>query len=106
MERLRRARELIDTKAKGGPVLSGTQIETHRLAALLDGGATIEMVLEDYPSLKRAQVEAARDWAAAHPRPGRKFPSVSINRAFDNAGLDDLADILDAMVAKRRRAAR
>lgn len=106
LARLRMVQQMIDENAENGPAIRGTRIEAHRIAALLDGGATLEMVLEDYPSLKRSQVEAARDYATAHPKAGRPYPTRSFKRAFDGAGLDDLADVLDDAVAKRRRAAR
>ena len=103
LQRLGAIQMLIDDKAENGPLIRGTRIEAYRIAALLEGGATVERVLKDYPSLTRPQVEAARDFAVAHPKPGRPFPSRSVKQAFEEARLDDLADILDARDTARRK---
>jgi uncharacterized protein (DUF433 family) len=95
LERLRQLHELVERR-KGTAVIKGTTIEAHRIAALLAAGVTAERVLADHPSLDRAQVTAAADYAAAHPKAGRPFPARSVKQAFDDAGLDSLADILDA----------
>ncbi|YCI06218.1 DUF433 domain-containing protein (plasmid) [Ensifer sp. D2-11] len=74
------------------PVIRGTHIEAHRIAALLDAGSTIEEVLRDYPSLKEQQVVAARVYAEAHPKAGRPYPKQTAKaamRAADLSALDD-----------------
>ncbi len=74
------------------PVIRGTHIEAHRIAALLDAGATVEDVLRDYPSLKEQQVVAARVYAEAHPKAGRPYPKQTAKaamRAADLSALDD-----------------
>lgn len=72
------------------PLLKGTSIEIYRIVALLDGGASIEQVLEDYPSLSRKQVEVARAYADTQPRTGGPYPRVSSKRALRGAGLQAL----------------
>ena len=78
--------------ADGEPVLKGTEIEVHRIAALLDGGASIEQVMEDYPSLSRETVETAKAYADAYPKAGRPYPRTSVKRALQRAGLEALDD--------------
>ncbi|MDQ0562304.1 uncharacterized protein (DUF433 family) [Rhizobium mesoamericanum] len=74
------------------PLIRGTQIEAHRIAALLDAGATVEDVMRDYPSLKEHQIVAARVYAEAHPKAGRPYPMQTAKaamRAADLSALDD-----------------
>jgi len=82
--------EKITFRADGEPQLRGTEIEVYRVAALLDGGASIEQVLEDYPSLSRTQVETAQAYAEAYPKAGRPYPRTSVKRALQGAGLEAL----------------
>lgn len=84
--------EKVEFRADGEPLLKGTQIEVYRIAALLDGGALIEQVLEDYPSLSKQNVETAKAYAEAYPKAGRPYPRTSVKRALQNAGLEALDD--------------
>lgn len=97
MQRLKALSDQIEFREDGEPLIHGTAIEAHRIAALLDGGASAEEVLADYPSLSRQQVLAARAYAEAYPKPGRPFPRVSAKRALAEAGLD----LLDALPQRR-----
>jgi len=74
----------------GAPVVRGTDIEVHRLAALSAGGATDEEILEDYPSLSPAKIKAATAYARAHPKSGRPYPATSAKRAMQGADLGGL----------------
>lgn len=77
--------------ASGEMVLKGTDIEVHRIAALLGGGMTAEEVLADYPSLNADQVAIADVYAAAHPKSGRPYPRTTAKAAMrqaDFSGLD------------------
>lgn len=70
----RRARELVvrDPAILGGtPVIRGTRLTAQAILGRLQGGDTIESVLEDYPYLDRETVEAAALWALANPARGR-----------------------------------
>lgn len=78
----------------GEAVLKGTDIEVHRIAALLDGGMSMADVLADYPSLARDAVEAARAYAGVHPKPGRPYPKNTAKRALRAAGLEALDEVL------------
>jgi uncharacterized protein (DUF433 family) len=56
-------------------------IEVHRIAALLEGGLSVNAVMEDYPSLSRDSVETAQAYAGAWPKAGRPYPRMTANRA-------------------------
>lgn len=84
--------ERVEFRADGEPLLKGTTIEVYRIAALLDGGASIEGVLEDYPSLSAEEVETARAYVEAYPKAGRPYPRSSVKRALQGAGLEALDD--------------
>lgn len=75
-----------------GPVLRGTNIEVHRLAALAEGGASIDHILDDYPSLTKDQVEIALAYAKAHPKLGKPYPKLSAKTAMRNIDLSGLED--------------
>lgn len=70
-----RAREKVivrDPEIMGGtPVIRGTRITVYALAGRLEDGETIDDILEDYPRLKREDVEAAIMYAKANPMLGR-----------------------------------
>lgn len=82
----------VEFRTDGEPLLKGTSIEVYRVAALLDGGASIEQVLEDYPSLSRKKVGTAQAYAEAYPKAGRPYPRTSVKRALQGAGLEALDD--------------
>jgi uncharacterized protein (DUF433 family) len=76
----------------GAPRIKGTQIEVFRIAALLDGGMTVDAVLHDYPSLNERQVMAAKAYAEMNPKAGRPYPKVTAKAAMRGSGLDALDD--------------
>jgi len=82
----------VEFRADGEPLLKGTSVEVYRIAALLEGGASIEEILEDYPSLSRRQIETAQVYAEAYPKAGRPYPRTSVKRALQGAGLEALDD--------------
>ena len=51
----------------GKPRIEGTRIGVFTLGAAAESGATVEDLLDDYPDLDRAEVEAALDYYDAHP---------------------------------------
>lgn len=64
----------IETNAdiKGGlPVIRGTRVTAHSLAARLEHGDSLEEIIADNPDLPRAAIEAAILFAKAHPLAGR-----------------------------------
>lgn len=84
---LKRRLKLLETikgamTMKGGePFIRGTDIPAYQVAALYPA-ASIEEILEDFPSLKRGQVEHAIDFARAYPKKGRPYPSRSLKRGI------------------------
>ena len=93
-ERLRRldqVKALVDENASE-PVLRGTGVPVHVVAALARGQSTTEIV-EDYPLLTTEQVEAAVDYAKVYPKTGRPLPARSLKRVLGDlaaAGVWDL----------------
>ena len=75
MDRLEEAREMVVEDPEilsGTPVIKGTRVPVHRVAASFNAGAPICEILKDYPSLKEArQVELAVIYARAFPAPKR-----------------------------------
>ena len=69
-----RARKIIvsDPEIMGGmPTIRGTRITAQSILGRLENGDSIESVLDDYPYLDRASVEAAALYAKANPPRGR-----------------------------------
>lgn len=91
LKELDRLADDIDT-SEGEAVIKGTRIEAHRIAALLDGGMSVESVLRDYPSLSEHQVIAARAYAEINPKVGRPYPKMTAKAALRGTGLDALDD--------------
>ena len=76
-------------------MLKGSDVEVHRISALLDGGLGPREVCEDYPSLTPGQVETARAYAEAYPKTGRPYPRTTAKRALRGAGFEALDEVLD-----------
>lgn len=91
LDRLARTKALVLDSAPD-PVLRGTDVPVHVVAALARGQTTAEIV-EDYPVLTAAQVEAAVEYAKVYPRNGRPLPARSFKRMLGDlaaAGVWDL----------------
>ena len=72
------------------PFIKGTQVELYRVSALVGGGASVESILEDYPSLRPAHIDLAKIYAEAIPKKGRPYPKLSFKRALQSVGLGAL----------------
>jgi uncharacterized protein (DUF433 family) len=70
----------------GKAVLDSRGVAVHRIAALLNGGLSVNAVLEEYPSLSREAVETAYFYAHIWPKPGRPYPRTTANRAMRDDG--------------------
>ena len=85
LRELAAAREAVvaDPEILGGtPVLRGTRVPVHDVAAALERGVDKEQVLEMYPALTLKQLEMARVYAQATPprgRPRRLVPPQGAN---------------------------
>jgi uncharacterized protein (DUF433 family) len=74
MDRLIAARDLVvtDPEILGGmPVIRGTRIPVHDIAASMAAGIPIDRILAAYPGLDRAKAELAKIYADANPPRGR-----------------------------------
>lgn len=78
------------------PCIRGTDIAVYRIAALLAGGASMDDVRQDYPSLRQEQIEHARDYALAMPKKGRPYPGKSFKRATQELDLH----LIDTLLAQ------
>lgn len=87
--------EKVEFRKDGEALLRGTDLEVHRIAALLAGGMSAEEVRADYPSLTPEQIADAQAYADAHPKPGRPYPKTSFKRAIQGAGFEALDEVLD-----------
>jgi uncharacterized protein (DUF433 family) len=76
------------------PFIKGTRVQLYRVSALLDGGASVEEVLEDYPSLETGHVELARVYAEAIPKRGSPYPKTSFKRALGSMDIGALDEVL------------
>ncbi len=88
--RLRRLDELrrwVKADEGGDPVIKGTTIPVHMVAALARTQSVAEIVA-DFPSLTPEQVTSAIEYAKAYPKRGRPYPTRSLKRA-----LAELADL-------------
>lgn len=71
---LREAEALIHSVngiAGGEAVFKGTRVSARAIASMRAQGATVEELLEGYPSLTARMIEFAKIWTAAHPARGR-----------------------------------
>lgn len=93
--------EQVEFRQDGEAVLKGTNVEVHRVAALLEGGMTPKQLCEDYPSLTPDAVAVARAYSDAHPKAGRPYPSKTVKRAIKGAGLEALDEILDEVLDEK-----
>lgn len=65
----------------GAATFKGTRLLVHQIAELLGQGVSEKELVEDYPNLTPAMIEAARIFAQAHPRRGRpRKPSWRTSR--------------------------
>ncbi len=74
MDRLTAARGMVvsDPEILGGvPVVRGTRVPAHDVAANVMAGYSIGQILEDYPSLDADKIELAKIYAEANPMRGR-----------------------------------
>ena len=58
----------------GKPVIRGTRITVEQILKLLKQGLTIKEIVRDYPHLKKADIEAAVDYASEALSKERVYP--------------------------------
>ena len=74
MDRLEEAREMVVEDPyilSGTPVVKGTRVPVHDIAASFEAGIPVERILKAYPGLKEGQIELAAVYARAFPAPKR-----------------------------------
>lgn len=99
LKRLRALKQEITVADDGEPVVRGTGISAYAIAGL-SAGQDIGEILQDYPSLSQAQVEAAIEYAKVYPKKGRPYPARSFKRMVGDIGLKEVP------VAKSRKGPR
>jgi uncharacterized protein (DUF433 family) len=86
MDRLAAARALVTTDPDvlgGAPVILGTRVPVHDVAASVAAGLPIDRILAAYPSLDADKIELAAIYAEANPARGRprtsdEFPKGAV----------------------------
>lgn len=77
LDRLAKAEKMAESNPDiqlGSPCYKGTRIPVDVIADILADGATLEEILEGYPSLTREMIELAPLYVRAFPRRGRPAP--------------------------------
>ena len=90
MKRLVAARQMVETDPDilgGTPVIRGTRIPVHDVAASLLAGIPVKRILAAYPTLKPEMLELARTYAEANPLRGR--PRATGNTPKEVVFLED-----------------
>jgi len=85
---LKRIKEVVESGSAGEPVLRGTAVPVHVVAALAEADG-VEGATRAYPSLSRADVEAAVAYAEVYPKKGRPYPKKSLKRMLRELALPD-----------------
>jgi uncharacterized protein (DUF433 family) len=99
MERLAAAREIVvsDPDVLGGaPVVRGTRVPVHDVAASVAAGLKMDRILTAYPSLDSDKVELAAIYAEANPTRGRPKASEELPKGA--------AIVANRRVPRRRKA--
>ena len=58
----------------GKPVIKGTRITVEHVLKLLKQGLSVKDILEDYPHLKKTDIEAAVDYASESLKREKTYP--------------------------------
>ncbi|TXL75957.1 DUF433 domain-containing protein [Vineibacter terrae] len=99
MERLAAAREMVvsDPEVLGGaPVVRGTRVPVHDVAASVAGGLPMDRILAAYPLLDMDKIELAAIYAEANPARGRPRASNELPQGA--------VVVTDRPVPRRRKA--
>ena len=77
LEAARKRVTVSDDVLGGAPVFRGTRVPVHQVAALLAANVSPDEILEDYPALRRTDLELAVLYANANPPRGRPSPLLA-----------------------------
>ncbi len=94
LDRLAAVKALVEERPDGDPVLRGTNVPAHVVAALARGQSASE-ILEDFPSLTAKQIDAAIEYAKIYPKAGRPLPTRSLWRMLGAAAAAGVWDVDD-----------
>ncbi len=62
--------------------ITGKGVKAHRIAALMEGGMSLDEVLRDYPNLTGADIKSSIAYAKANPKHGRPYPTRTVKAAL------------------------
>lgn len=92
LKRLEEVKTLIVERTNADPILRGTDVSVYEIAALTRG-QTVAEILEDYPGLTSAQVDAAAEYATVYPKAGRPLPGRSLKRMLRDMASSGVWDV-------------
>lgn len=92
LKRLEEVKTLIGERPNAEPVLRGTDVPVYEIAALTRG-QTVDEIVEDYPGLTLAQVDAAAEYAKVYPKAGRPLPGRSLKRMLSDMASSGVWDV-------------
>jgi uncharacterized protein (DUF433 family) len=92
LKRLESVKTLISERPGAEPVLRGTETPVYEIAALTRG-QTVAEIVEDYPGLTPALVDAAAEYAKVYPKPGRPLPGRSLKRMLTDMASSGVWDV-------------
>lgn len=92
LQRLDQVKALVDDSKDGDPVLRGTAVPVHAVAALARGQSVPE-IMEDYPGLTPSQIDAAMEYAKVYPKAGRPLPARSLKRMLSDLAVAGVWDL-------------
>lgn len=92
LQHLEAMKGFIDQHSDLGPIIRGTTVSAYVVAALARGQTAAEIV-EDYPGLTPAQIEAAAQYANIYPKQGRPLPARSFKRTLADMAASGAWDV-------------
>jgi uncharacterized protein (DUF433 family) len=92
LKRLQEIKTLIGEGANGEPTFRGLNAPVYEIAALTRG-QTVAEIVEDYPGLTPAEVEAAVEYAQVYPKAGRPLPARSLKRMLSDMAASGVWDV-------------
>ena len=92
LQRLDEIKALVNEGPDTEPVLRGTNVPVYEIAALTRG-QTVAEIVEDYPGLTPAQVDAAAEYAKVYPKTGRPLPERSFKRMLSDMAASGVWDV-------------
>ena len=92
LQQLQTVKALVEERPDTDPVIRGTNVSAYVIAALAHG-ETIAEIINDYPGLTSAQIEAATESAKVYPKPGRPLPTRSFKKALGDMAESGVWDV-------------